>query len=333
MNLSALFFPYINLPNDSWSTKALLYWDSVSSIVPMQHLKRPAQMSEFMRGLLSEGLVRPVIPAHHLHKIPYFSERFIDLVQAKLDRPHRFNMADRQFSTMRINAEKLHGVTDFLIDTGLAVKVNAGWFDVRSDIAQQFMFYLATCLGAVGDVSAVPVTNSILHFSSFSPRVRGQVNPVHRYKAREVALHNLLPTPAEPITIDQLLLFRRRHGHLLPRLRCHVEMHCINIANISDPDLRIECTNSFLQGCNDQLAEIASAMKPNFGKIIFTSLLPLFGSGLAYPAIGSASVYAGGALSVLSAIYQTIATIREPRIDADRLPLAYIAHAQRTFMF
>ena len=121
MNLSALFFPYINLPNDSWSTKALLYWDSVSSIVPMQHLKRPAQMSEFMRGLLSEGLVQPVTPAHHLHKIPYFSETFIDLVQAKLDRPHRLTIADRQFSTMRINAEKLHGITDFLIDAGLAV--------------------------------------------------------------------------------------------------------------------------------------------------------------------------------------------------------------------
>lgn len=41
MSRNALYYPYINLPQDAWSTRALLYWDGLATIVPMEHLRIP----------------------------------------------------------------------------------------------------------------------------------------------------------------------------------------------------------------------------------------------------------------------------------------------------
>jgi len=329
MSHNALYFPYINLPRDAWSTKALLYWDGISSIVPMDHLRQPDQMSEFMRGLLSEGLVKPLSPSNFLREIPGFSEVFVDYIQSRLERSQFVSGRERNTKTIRIHAEKLDCVTDYLVDVGLAERVSWGWYDVRSDIAQQFMFYLATCLGALKELEAVPVTNSLLNISRIAPRMNRPSNLAHRHKAREVVLQQLLPAPAETLTVDQIVVFKRRYGHLLPRLRSHVEQHCIRTASLLDPADRIELNRLFIEECEDQLDEIKAAMKPSFGKLIFGSLVPLLGVGFAYPPDGGMAAYAGGALGVISAAYQAISTIQETQRYSEQVPLAYVAHARR----
>ncbi|WP_336333750.1 hypothetical protein [Pseudomonas putida] len=58
MSNNALYYPYMSIPQDAWSARTLPYWDGLATIVPMDHLYRPEQLSQFMRGLLSEGLVK-----------------------------------------------------------------------------------------------------------------------------------------------------------------------------------------------------------------------------------------------------------------------------------
>ena len=89
MRSNALYFPYIALPQDSWTTKALLYWDKLSSIVSMDYLDHPEQMSAFMRTLLTEGLVQPVIPAQFIYQVERFDTSFIELVENRLRRIRR----------------------------------------------------------------------------------------------------------------------------------------------------------------------------------------------------------------------------------------------------
>lgn len=74
MRNNALYFPYIDVPNDAWTVKALLYWDKLSSIVPMGHMETPDDMSDFMRELMTEGLVEPVFPGQFIHQIERFDE-------------------------------------------------------------------------------------------------------------------------------------------------------------------------------------------------------------------------------------------------------------------
>jgi hypothetical protein len=309
MRSNALYFPYIALPQDSWTTKALLYWDKLSSIVPMDHLDHPEQMSTFMRTLLTEGLVEPVVPAQFIYQMERFDTSFIELIENRLRRTLRsWSPHDAPYRTTRIHVE--------------------------TTVAHQFMSYLAACLGAIPAVNATPVTDKAIFASSLRPRrLQSARHPLHQHKSREVILRHLLPTPGEPVEIHKLLSFKRRHGHLLPPLRASVEAHCTQVAMIQDENDRIEANEAFLLDSRQKIAEIEGAMRPTFGKVAFGSLAPLFGAGLTVQTtdLGNKLGYAGAALSLSGAIYQAIDSIRGSRMAIENRPLAYIAHARHKF--
>ncbi|MBN9366474.1 MAG: hypothetical protein J0H59_05515 [Comamonadaceae bacterium] len=50
-------------------------------------------------------------------------------------------------TTARIHAEKLGEIPRFLVQQGLAKQVDWAWYDVETGTANQFMSYIATCLG------------------------------------------------------------------------------------------------------------------------------------------------------------------------------------------
>lgn len=152
-----------------------------------------------MRNLLMEGLVVPVIPAHYVHQIPRFDQSFIELIEARLRRCRQRELAGLPVRRMDaekmslIHAEKLGQIPNFLIEVGLARRVNWNWFDIESTTANLFMAYLAACLGAVPDVNATPVTNRLTvarYLQPSHPPFR-----VDRQRVRDVILHELLLVP------------------------------------------------------------------------------------------------------------------------------------------
>ncbi|QKV63951.1 hypothetical protein HUW52_14005 [Pseudomonas sp. 43A] len=326
MKSNALYFPSIDLPQDAWSARALLYWDGLATIIPMAHLEGPEEVSYFMQGLLSEGLVRPVIPAQHLYECRSFSENFISYLDEKLRLGTLPGRDAPNLGFKRIHAEKLEDVPQFLSRQRLAYEITNGWYDVREDVADQFMFYLAACLGAMERVDAIPVTDGKA-FSKrpFTPPSSSRSR--HVDKARQVVLNNILPAPAGGVTVDQLLFFKEKHGHLLPRFRQSVEEHCVLIAGILDAELRLESTNNFIMRCKQEVKQIEDAMRPTFGSIMFTSLLPLLGSGIGFDVNGGARNYAAGAITLATAIYDTVSLVREHRDIEVNHPLAYVARA------
>ncbi|MBW5807275.1 hypothetical protein FOZ70_21295 [Burkholderia sp. COPS] len=331
MRANALYFPYITLPDNAWTVKSLLYWDKLSSIVPTDHMSRPEQMNEFMRTLLVEGLVEPVIPAEYIHCLPRFDESFITLIEHRLrwlgvrrqERP-------AQHALTRIHAEKLGEIPRFLVKAGLAKQVDWAWYDVESTTATMFMSYLAACLGAIPEVNATPVTNKMIFAMGLRARSNTSARNLHSQKAREVVLRHLLPTPRGSVPLDKLLRFKRRYGHLLPPLRTRIEAHCAFVATLQDADDRVGANEAFLLSCKSDIAEIEEAMRPSFGSITLGTLAPLWGAGLTLHATdtGNVTAYAGAALSLAGATYQAINSIRGGRALVNR-PLAYVAHAQR----
>lgn len=184
-------------------------------------------------------------------------------------------------------------------------------------------------------MDAVPVTDKAIFASLLRPRYRQMAgHALHQHKAREVVLRSLLPTSAEPVDIDQLLLFKRRRGHLLPPLRTKVEAHCTRVAALPDAEDRIEANEAFIQDCQQQIAEIEAAMRPSFGKVVWGALAPLFGAGLSLHSTdpGTQAAYAGTALSLSGAAYQAIASIHGSRVAVANRPLAHIAHARKALL-
>ena len=332
MTAKALYFPHIQMPNTAWTTQTLLYWDKVASIVPMNLMHEPEPISDFMRGLLAEGLVEPIIPTEHLHEVEGFNECFIEFAKARLMPRQRHYQEDFiKGRVTQVHAEKLGEIPEYLVDQGLAKRVSWDWFEMPNAVANHFMAYLATTLGAAPRILATPITDRAVFASVLGePRSWRRDTNVHVQKARSTVLRLLLPIPKRPVELDVLLRFKRNHGHQLPALRAKVEAHCALIATLPEARQREDMTEAFVRDCAVEIAEIEAAMKPSFGPVVLGSLSPLFGAGLTFRATegGNEVAYAGAALSLVGASYTAIASIRESRRRMEARPLAYIAHAR-----
>lgn len=350
MRSNALYFPYISVPENNWTMKSLFYWDKLSAIVPMDHIERPEQMSRFMRALLERELVEQVFPSNYLYDIPEFESSFIEYLQTKAKRSNENFL--RPYSTAgrvaaeklgarvhkdkispraNLHIEKLNQLPDYLIEEGLARRVDGAWLNMDTRVANMFMAYLAICLGGVKDVNAAPITSEVKYSQFLGHFLRREPRFNHRKKARDVVLEQLLPTPNEPINLDDLVKFKMKHGHLLPELRCKIEVETAKIALLENPDDRIDATAFFIEDCKEKTDEIVDAMKPSWSKISFGSIAPLFGSGLALSATGLnySAVSVGSGLSFIGSAYQALNSIRSERKNAETMPLAYLAHARQ----
>lgn len=344
MRDNALYFPYISVPDNRWTIKTLLYWDKLSSIVPMDYIDEPEQLRPFMQQLVQEELVEQVIPAHHIYRIEAFEECFIQYIKPRVaslryTQNKKAVLHNEKLNPQsRIHAEKLGQIPEFLIEEGLATRINWGWYEVDSRIANIFMAYLASCLGALEEINAAPVTNQVRFSRMFGGlnQPHKRVNSKHHDKARDVILRSLLPVPNENVTLDQLLNFKDNHGHLLPALRRRVETHCAEIAVLPNGEDRLVSTEHFITQCKDEIDEITDAMRPTWHQIAFGSITPLFGAGftakaasmMQEPGIADELAYAGATLTFAGCAYQAIASIRDNREAHIKKPLAYIAHAK-----
>ncbi|MDR6694025.1 DUF6236 family protein [Stenotrophomonas sp. 1337] len=338
MRANALFFPHISLPNDAWTAKSLLYWDRMSAIVPREQLRRPEQMTPFMRDLLTDGLVVPIAPGRYMHHVPRFDESFIAMVEERLRRSSWLRSKVRHRRWMNadkvslIHAEKLGDIPRFLVQEGLAEAASWNWFRVESATANLFMAYLAACLGAIPEVDAAPVTNKMAFARCFQPDLGPtRFNTADGQSVRNHVLHSLLPVPSGPVGIAKLVKFKQQHGDLLQRFRALVEVECTRVARLPAED-RADANAAFLQKCEQDIAEIKEAMRPSFGKVVLGGLVPVLGAGLgAYIAPPTAvASYAATSLTLAGAVYTALTSMQGPLSVRNR-PLAYVAHAQRLF--
>lgn len=331
---NALYFPNISVPSSAWTAQAVLYWDRLSSIVPLHHLDNPETLSPDTRILMTEGLIEPVMPGMHLYQVRRFDETFIRYIQEKIsnDRVTRRAVGDNR-PMARVHAEKLGEIPDFLVGVGLARRLDWAWYEIEESVAGDFMTYLATVLCALPEIDATPITDRLMVAQPLGlvPTAEYANSNLHTNKARQVILQALLPIPAGPLNIRKLVEFKRRHGHLLPRLRSKIELHCCRIAAYESHEQRLVETKAFISDSLDEINEITAAMQLSFARVALGKISPLLGAGLAlgYSADpNSLGAVAGGALSLTGTIYEVISSIRG-RQSQEAKPLAYFAHGRR----
>jgi len=329
MSANALYYPYIDIPSTVWTAQAILYWDKLASIIPMDHMDRPAQMTPLMRTLLVEGLVEPIIPGMFLYEVKDFDKTFIDFLKRTMLASENPTRLVRRGLTTLIHAEKMGEIPDFLIASGLAEKQQYPWFRVDADVAKLFMAYLATVLSALPSVNATAITDkpSLLTVLNCPPSSAARADT--KASTRQIVLDSLIPVPTGKLDPHKLLEFKARHGELLPSLRLKIEAHCAKVAGLDDEDLML-ATAAFTEECKEQVDEIQARMYPTFGSVVLNTITPVFSAGLTFASTGEDNKLALGAAGITLAhcAWQAIRSIRS---GDERKPLAYIAHARKSF--
>jgi Family of unknown function (DUF6236) len=328
---TALYFPYIRVPQTSWFTQILLYWDAGAAIVPQSMHHDDAALGPYMAELVRERLVTLVRPDGELwmHQ-EAFKRRFVEL----LDTHRPIEAAGRRKWT-QVHTDKL-GWSLFreMADRGLARKHEGpeweSWWDVEESIADLYMAYLAGAICGVRK-EAFPVTDSSRAVARLGPASGDTMSRLR--ELRYAAVMNALPAPSAPVPARELVSFKQDHQERLSRLRVHLDGRLADIAAVDDEDLRLVKTKSALQEIRDEVAVLQERMaKRAWPQIVLVGVGGVVGSALALAstvATGGGALALGlavgsGVLSLGTASYQAAELVGSPRFDR-HAPLVYAA--------
>lgn len=292
-----LYFPYINLPNHDWTTRSLLYWDTVGAIVPTIYKNNPTKHEQFMRSLVDAGLVERVYPANYIQRIAAFDDSFIQITQHS-----RFDLPARQASFAAGNTSRLH-IQKFgerilieLQNMRIARKLNREWYHVESHTARLFMMYLATLISridnftpATDDPRNIDLSIQQKGLSKYGQLIRGKF------------LKDLMPYPIKPDP-KALMKFKKRHRKQLKDFRNMLEQVIIEVTQTSDRFQREHLYQLKLEEINGYREEIyAKLTESRIGQIVFGSMF-----GLANAAYGFATQNnVWGLLGLVNAAYSS----------------------------
>lgn len=317
MEANALYFPYISVPKSTWFTRILLYWDKVGAIIPSDYIYKPEALGEHTRSLIERGLVNQIFPGDYLNSIPQFVSSFEDYLNGLgTDLDQRRRMFQNN-NTFRIHMEKMGPIEDLLREQGLASVERYPWFNVEANTADEFMAYLAGCLGQLTEIRSIPITDNE---SNLDVLIKSQSNASSIDKERNILrmeiLKRVFPAPNYPLTAEQIENFKMNHGDKLRCFRRDVEREILSVAELQDPSRRAERLRLFEDEVQERVEEIQRALKESgYGDTILGKLCTVIG------AIPGAHYVFG----LANAIYGAFGKKNEPTPAS---PIAYAAYAQ-----
>lgn len=333
MRDSALYFPYIDVPKSAWFSRVLLYWDTVASIVPLDYAEDPDRHAPYMRELIAAQLVTQLFPGAYVHQLPDFGSPFVQYVQRCLA-SHQCMRHMTRSEWVMVHAEKTGDVGPELVRMGIAREAGYPWYEMERWVANAFMTYLATSLGALDDVGAAPVTQDEECFRLLSGPLPTDRAMYRGYRAlaparcaeRAIILREVFPRPKLPANVRELADFKARHGDKLRRLRNAVEERCIEIAREPDPEVRRERAQQIQVQLRDEIAEATDAVRLTWGQVVMGGVCSVLGAagGVAAAPADQRVIYGSALAGLAGAVYAALEPVRRRNEGLTR-PLAYAA--------
>lgn len=259
-----LYYPTISVPPSDWTTRALLYYDKLNTIVPTEYFNDPERNYEpHMLELVRNELVAPIDPREVLDNRSEVNNTFLSyLSESEFPIDDRRKLFNKTNITYRIHSEKFDENLFYqLTELGLAKHGEGMWYNVEPFVASLLMSYLATLIGA--KLNLQPATDKV-----------GSTTTIQKDKKREIILDQLIPFPSE-INIEGITKFKIKYEKLLIAFRNKVEQIVWN-ESIEEGS---ELFTIKLSEMDSQKEELLARMNENrFGQVIFGTVCGMIGA-------------------------------------------------------
>lgn len=228
---TVLYYPYINLPNNEWLLKALLYWDKISSIVPDEYALDP---SDELKLLTEHGIYTPTSPSRlfwdgSLERVRRdFENDVLKSIGQCLSLSKSANGSKRTQSIRtkklpwaelgtEIHYNKLTGdLYEFMKENRLIkTRGNGKWLLMEQKTADIYISVLADYLAKTADEPTVLGTDKDMYlFSAF-----GNKHADDSRLCYSICLDTVLPTPVPNTSIKKIIKFKEKRQDELLRFR------------------------------------------------------------------------------------------------------------------
>jgi hypothetical protein len=331
---TALYFPYVRVPQTPWFTQVLLYWDRVASIVPDSLRAKPDALDPYMRELKRERLLEYVRPDSELWETAEtFTSAFLKLLEGLPIPPE----GERRFT--RLHISKLPGhLFDELHSRGLAKdrggNVVASWHQVEVTTADAYMAYLACVISGKRKETTLPVTDHEQAIGTLAG-APGDLD-YELAQLRYAVITQALPAPSGPVPATELRKFKGRNSDKLIRCRKYLDGKLADLAGMP-AELRKVKADAIMQELEDDVKSLQEQMNkarwPGVDLVGFGGVMGVALETAATVAHGGGALALGlgvgaGALLAGREAYAAAELIKRPRYNP-RAPLAYAALAGR----
>lgn len=274
MSSKVLYFPYIQIPTNSWFNRTIFYWDAIGTIMPRELPSREYEINNYMKELIKYNLVNTINPESYIEDNPDFYDGFLNMIN-KDTTFNNMKLTDNS-AIEKIFLSKGPVALEKLCELGYARKLNDYIYAVEKNISNLYMTYLALFLGIQKDIQMIPITDKIRNITSYDLPYFNRMESRRQYE-RDNILNNLLPSPAELIPVKEIRKFKDSNYDLLTNFRITIESEVINISKIDDAYERDIKIISFLNDIKYQKEVIYKAMKSKWKNVLFGSWFFLSG--------------------------------------------------------
>jgi len=342
-----LYYPTISIPTSGWLRRALLYWDEIGSIVPMDYEEKVLiPYSPEIRYLKAEGEFRPFRPqelARHRETMREFEHELIDIIESpkfqELLPPPRMRVLHS-----RIHREKVfHSIENYLVGLGLAKHDEEDWDWLRFEnrTALLYMAILAKYLADDDPMSTVPGTDR----QEYENLIFEARSPNDGFASLTTNFLNMVPVPREDIPLSDIVEFKRKRRSELLEFRqqlndfhknlrkCESKSDAKDIAATFGEKIRKELDKLNAVFDDSRLATVAGSLKTI---VKLDSLVPWATAGVM---LGQATQVANvpirwslvglGVIGAIEIANFLTAKRNERRAMLRDSPFAYLYHAQR----
>jgi len=289
---TALYYPWINIRDESWLKNALLYWENIRTIVP-ESIDVPYN-TETAQEAYEAGLLQPL----HVESRMQVINELTDDVLKYLESPEGTEvlMARDIRNYQLIHPDKLPSEIQELVDIHpdkLPYKVKSKlrsrlssksqeWIAVDSRFASFYMTLLATRLSdtsGIGLLTDIAANSKLANAAKLDARLRlprrGRRDDYDDYRRTQ----NISPSLAQGILADliferikidpdtpfkNLLSFREKHADELGRFRVKVAELTKNISSEQPLEkLRQEVNDTFINEVSPSINALKQGLKSN----------------------------------------------------------------------
>lgn len=243
----SLYYPWIDIKDESWLKTAALYWDTIQSIVP-ESIEHPYTTDTAMK-LQDESILSPLRVHSYLDEIEDLSKDVLEYLDSQEGmelitgisketvylHPDKLPHSFRHFDFIH-PGKMSHEVRYMLEDAGLGRNGNGDFLEVESSFADFYMTLLATKLSE-NNGSGLVTSNNPSHNLSLKVRTDSKMNGMigRRMHHRdydfgvkrltqgmllELMLEDIFISPDTPI--EKIIEFRKKHSSELGRFRTKI---------------------------------------------------------------------------------------------------------------
>ncbi len=237
----AIYYPFINLPNDSWFRTSILFWDTINPIVPRE-IYYAMDSRSLLKVLEANNAARPIYPEEISlgSKANVFTESVLGYAEGFLK---QVDPSERTGSYSKIHRVKMPWELQKELEQMTFLQVipdDYDWFYLYTPLANIFMGELARFLA--NDKGMIPLTDqnesgeyifglpekqiqskSIFETMSSWFKQSEEEGERDEYSVRQIALRflfqKILPTPSAGFDIEALLKIKEDNRELLYNFR------------------------------------------------------------------------------------------------------------------